>query len=106
MLVRVTVLYIYICAYVAHCLFMPVRLYVLVCSCYCVCAVVALEWNMDIFHGAGFTERVFGWAWPAQLFRLCIYALDDHSRAYQRALDSCLFALLSVDLIPSRTLSL
>lgn len=37
---------------------MPVCLYVLVCSCYCVCAVVALEWNMDIFHEAEFTERV------------------------------------------------
>lgn len=57
MLVRVAVLYIYFdCAYVACCLFMPVRLHVLVCSCYCVCAVVALEWNMDIFHGAEFTE--------------------------------------------------
>lgn len=62
MLVRVTVLHIYInvfdCAYVACCLFMPVCLYELVCSCYCVCAVVALEWNMDIFHGAEFTETV------------------------------------------------
>lgn len=58
MLVGVTVLYMYKCAFVARCLFMPVCLYVLVCSCYCVCAVVALEWNMDIFHGAEFTERV------------------------------------------------
>lgn len=47
----------------------------------------------------------FGWAWPVQLFRLCIYALDDHSHLYQRALETCLFALLSVDPTPSRTLS-
>lgn len=50
--------YIYLCLCGPLLIYACVCLYELVCSCYCVCAVVAVEWNMDIFHEAEFTERV------------------------------------------------
>lgn len=83
-------IYIFEFAYVAWCLFMPVCLCAhtpLVCLSALVTVFVRLWscWNgtWTSCHQAEFTETGLGLACRA-VFRLCIYALDNHSNLYHR----------------------
>lgn len=85
-----TCIYIFEFAYVAWCLFMPVCLHThtpLVCLSapgpVFVCLWSCWNGTWTFCHRAEFTETGLVLACRA-VFRLCIYALDDHSNLYHR----------------------